>query len=254
MLRLYILTSIVVFTSCAAFAEDAKTSADPNSDLTTLKFKMKKSFIAQPQEQEPIEDKDPELNSLLSTLDKLKLPSDPEWIETVKKESSPIEPVDKAASKTVAPTTKSATEKPKTQSTNKEETKSSEAVVSEKLPTDISEKYAATMAYSEYMREEYESAAQYYLIVLNKLDSKSRNYNTQRSWYLLQLGNCYKHFDSAKASERFSQLINEYPNSRWSNMARVELDLVRTLRDSDIDNTLNTVSKLLSDISATNTK
>ena len=255
MLRLYIFILIVIFTNSAVFAaEVAKTTVDPNDNFATLKFKMKKSLISQPQKEETSDAKDPEMDSLLSALNGLRLPSDPDWIESVKRNQLPTE----IAEPTTSTTEKSVVEtEPKASKDSTENTKkldNYDDTTNEETAKDISQKYAETMAYSEYMRENYESSAKYYSIILNELDSKSINYNTQRSWCLFQLGNCYKHFDSSKASERFSQLINEYPNSRWSNLARIELKLLRTLKDNDIDNTLNSVSKLLSDISTTNAK
>ncbi len=255
MLRLYIFILMVIFTNSAVFAtEDAKTTADPNDNFTTLKFRMKKSLISQPQKEETVNAKDPEMDSLLSALNGLRLPSDPEWIESVKRNQLPEETAEPATDTTEKSVVETDPKTSKDPTENIKELDNPNASLNEEAARDISQKYAETMAYSEYMREDYESSAKYYSIILNKLDSKSINYNTQRSWDLLQLGNCYKHFDSSKASERFSQLINEYPNSRWSNLARIELKLIRTLKDNDIDNTLNSVSKLLSDISTTNAK
>jgi tetratricopeptide (TPR) repeat protein len=63
-------------------------------------------------------------------------------------------------------------------------------------------------------------AAPYYQRALAQLDLQDKKKASQRQWILLQLGRCWREDQPAQARQMFSQLISEYPDSPWLDVAR----------------------------------
>jgi len=63
-------------------------------------------------------------------------------------------------------------------------------------------------------------AAPFYQRALAQLDGQDHKTAAQRQWILLQLGRCWRQDDPAQARRMFSQLISEYPDSPWVDLAR----------------------------------
>jgi tetratricopeptide (TPR) repeat protein len=63
-------------------------------------------------------------------------------------------------------------------------------------------------------------AAPYYQRALAQLDPQDKKKASERQWILLQLGRCWREDQPAQARQMFSQLISEYPDSPWLNVAR----------------------------------
>ena len=63
-------------------------------------------------------------------------------------------------------------------------------------------------------------AVPFYQRALAQLDGQDPKTAAQRQWILLQLGRCWRQDDPAQARQMFSQLISEYPDSPWVDLAR----------------------------------
>jgi tetratricopeptide (TPR) repeat protein len=63
-------------------------------------------------------------------------------------------------------------------------------------------------------------AAPYYQRALAQLDGQDKKKASQRQWVLLQLGRCWREDQPAQARQMLSQLISEYPDSPWLDVAR----------------------------------
>jgi len=63
-------------------------------------------------------------------------------------------------------------------------------------------------------------AAPFYQQALARLDPQDQKTAGHRQWILLQLGRCWREDQPALARQMFSQLITEYPDSPWLDLAR----------------------------------
>jgi tetratricopeptide (TPR) repeat protein len=62
-------------------------------------------------------------------------------------------------------------------------------------------------------------AAPFYQKALARLDAQDKKTAARRQWILLQLGRCWREDQPAQARQMFSQLISEYPDSPWLELA-----------------------------------
>jgi len=63
-------------------------------------------------------------------------------------------------------------------------------------------------------------AAPFYQQALARLDPQDQKTAGQRQWILLQLGRCWREDQPTLARQMFSQLIMEYPDSPWLDLAK----------------------------------
>jgi tetratricopeptide (TPR) repeat protein len=63
-------------------------------------------------------------------------------------------------------------------------------------------------------------AAPFYQKALAQVDAQDKKKASERQWILLQLGRCWLEDQPAQARQMFSQLISEYPDSPWLDVAR----------------------------------
>jgi hypothetical protein len=66
----------------------------------------------------------------------------------------------------------------------------------------------------------HSKAAPFYQKALAQTDPQDKKKASQRQWILLQLGRCWREDQPAQARQMFSQLISEYPDSPWIDVAR----------------------------------
>ncbi len=65
-------------------------------------------------------------------------------------------------------------------------------------------------------------AAIAYQEALKRTEPNSPSSAKDRSWILLQMGNCLRADDPATAAKMYRQLISEYPNSQWADAAKAQ--------------------------------
>jgi len=63
-------------------------------------------------------------------------------------------------------------------------------------------------------------AVPFYQKALAQLDARDKKTASQRQWILLQLGRCWREDQPDRARQMFSQLISEYPDSPWLDLAK----------------------------------
>jgi tetratricopeptide (TPR) repeat protein len=84
-------------------------------------------------------------------------------------------------------------------------------------------------------------AALFYREALKRIDPNDANASGDRAWILFQIGNCLRNSDRSAASKMYGQLLTEYPQSPWAEMAKAEGKLIdwyvkdnpHTLMDAD---------------------
>jgi len=69
-------------------------------------------------------------------------------------------------------------------------------------------------------------AAMFYREALNRKDPNDVNLSLDRAWILFQTGNCLRNDDLPAAAKAYQQLITEYPNSPWADMAKARSNLI----------------------------
>lgn len=69
-------------------------------------------------------------------------------------------------------------------------------------------------------------AAVFYQEALMCTDPNDPVMATDRAWLLFQIGNCLRNEDMDEAAKTYRQLIMEYPNSLWSELAQVQSQFI----------------------------
>lgn len=76
---------------------------------------------------------------------------------------------------------------------------------------------AEVLYFSGRLRE----AVPFYRQALNRMDKDKAGSEQNRAWILFQLGNCLRNYDLPAAKIIYVQLITEYPESAWADLAKV---------------------------------
>jgi tetratricopeptide (TPR) repeat protein len=69
-------------------------------------------------------------------------------------------------------------------------------------------------------------AADFYQEALKRISADDISSVQERAWILFQTGNCLRHVDMSTAAKVYGQLITQYPNSPWSEMAEAQVKLI----------------------------
>ncbi len=69
-------------------------------------------------------------------------------------------------------------------------------------------------------------AAVFYQEALMRTDPNDSVSATDRAWLLFQIGNCLRNDDMAEAAKMYRQLIMEYPNSLWAELAQIQSQFI----------------------------
>lgn len=69
-------------------------------------------------------------------------------------------------------------------------------------------------------------AGAFYERALALMSSDDLEGHHDRAWVLFQLGNCLRETDLTKAKEHYTQLIADYPNSPWTDLAKAHERLI----------------------------
>jgi tetratricopeptide (TPR) repeat protein len=69
-------------------------------------------------------------------------------------------------------------------------------------------------------------ASIFYREALNRKDPNAVGSSWDRAWILFQIGNCLRNDDLPEAVKMYRQLLTEYPNSPWADMAQVQSMLI----------------------------
>ena len=85
---------------------------------------------------------------------------------------------------------------------------------------------------SGYLRE----AAAFYQEALHRVDANDIRLAETRAWILFQIGNCRRNNDMPAAAKIYGQLIEEYPNSSWTELAQAQVKLIEWLQKDEPEN------------------
>lgn len=96
-----------------------------------------------------------------------------------------------------------------------------------------------------YRRGYYQQALHYYQQVFEQLYEESL---MDRQWVLFQMANCYRDSDPQKAIQLYTQLTDQYPNSRWAEIALSRIATIQwhqdyQIKDKIVAGTLNAETK-----------
>jgi len=69
-------------------------------------------------------------------------------------------------------------------------------------------------------------AATFYQEALNRRSPGDMSSAQDRAWILFQIGNCLRGDDRATAAKMYAQLVTEYPNSPWTDLAEAQGKLI----------------------------
>ncbi len=69
-------------------------------------------------------------------------------------------------------------------------------------------------------------AAKCYQESLNRMTTNEADQLANKAWVLFQIGNCLRNIDPQIAMQMYGQLIAEYPNSLWTDLARAKTKLI----------------------------
>jgi tetratricopeptide (TPR) repeat protein len=86
----------------------------------------------------------------------------------------------------------------------------------------------------------YNEAAVFYQEMLRRIDTKDINLAEERAWILFQIGNCLRNIDMPVAEKMYGQLISEYPNSPWTELAQVQVNLIEWYRKDEPQDLIST--------------
>jgi tetratricopeptide (TPR) repeat protein len=89
-------------------------------------------------------------------------------------------------------------------------------------------------------------ASLFYSEALKRKDPNDIGSSSERAWILFQIGNCLRNSDLPAAAKTYQQLLTEYPNSPWTELARARSDLIAWYLKDEPDKLMLQVKKATS--------
>lgn len=80
-----------------------------------------------------------------------------------------------------------------------------------------------------------QEAVIFYQEALRRTDAKDVSLAQERAWILFQIGNCLRNNDMPAAGKIYEQLIAEYSNSPWTELAQAQAKLIEWLQKEKPD-------------------
>jgi tetratricopeptide (TPR) repeat protein len=77
-----------------------------------------------------------------------------------------------------------------------------------------------------FLSGQLKQAAMFYQQALNRIDPNDVASAQDRAWILFQIGNCLHNDDLPTAKKMYRQLIVEYPNCPWADLAQIRESLI----------------------------
>lgn len=69
-------------------------------------------------------------------------------------------------------------------------------------------------------------AAKCYQQAFDRMTTNETHQLTDKAWILFQMGNCLQYDNAPKAIQMYKQIITEYPDSPWTNIAKAKYKLI----------------------------
>lgn len=86
-------------------------------------------------------------------------------------------------------------------------------------------------------------ASLFYRKALKRKDPNDIGSSGDRAWILFQIGNCLRNDDLPAAAKAYQQLLTEYPNSPWTELAKARSDLITWYLKNEPDKLMQQVEK-----------
>jgi tetratricopeptide (TPR) repeat protein len=77
-----------------------------------------------------------------------------------------------------------------------------------------------------FLSANLKEAAVFYQEALRRADPNDPNSARDRAWILFQTGNCLRNDERSAAAKMYGQLITEYPDSPWTDLAKAQVTLI----------------------------
>jgi len=77
-----------------------------------------------------------------------------------------------------------------------------------------------------FVSQNHAEAVKFYRVALNRKDLDKAESSADGAWILFQMANCLRSDDPPAAAKMYTQLITEYPNSPWTDLAKARGTLI----------------------------
>jgi tetratricopeptide (TPR) repeat protein len=84
-----------------------------------------------------------------------------------------------------------------------------------------------------FLSNHLKKAAVFYEKALSQTSTDSSISSQRKAWILFQLGNCLRYDDPTRAKQMYTQLINEFPESSWTEPAKSQVELINWFQTDD---------------------
>ena len=82
-------------------------------------------------------------------------------------------------------------------------------------------------------------AAKWYQEALDRKETGQTDQTQDKAWILFQIGNCLQDYDPSTAVQMYRQLITEYPDSPWTDLAKARSKLVNWYQQNKPETLIN---------------
>lgn len=94
-----------------------------------------------------------------------------------------------------------------------------------------------------FLNGDMKEAAEFYQEALNRIDPNNPDFTMNRAWLIFQKANCLRNDDMSAASKLYGQLITEYPNSLWAQLAQIQNQIILWYQKDEPQKLIDEVQK-----------
>jgi tetratricopeptide (TPR) repeat protein len=94
-----------------------------------------------------------------------------------------------------------------------------------------------------FLNGDLKEAAEFYQEALNRIDPNDPDSAMNRAWLIFQKANCLRNDDRNAASKLYGQLITEYPNSLWAQLAQIQNQIILWYQKDEPQKLIDEVQK-----------
>jgi len=95
------------------------------------------------------------------------------------------------------------------------------------------------MAEVLYLSQNLTKAGFFYQQALNKTDPNEPENDQNRAWILFQIGNCLRDTKPQTSVEMYTQLISDYPDSPWTDLAKTRKNIIDLYQEKKPQNLID---------------
>jgi tetratricopeptide (TPR) repeat protein len=94
-----------------------------------------------------------------------------------------------------------------------------------------------------FLNGDLKEAAVFYQEALNRIDPNDSDSAMNRAWLIYQKANCLRNDDQSTAAKLYGQLITEYPNSLWAQLAQIQNQIILWYQKDEPQKLIDEVQK-----------